>query len=165
MDKGLLRSDLFDRSKATPCIEDHSRARDKGGYYRINKNTHGYRRLHRLVFAKYHNITLTERDTVRHLCGNASCLEPTHMALGTSKDNRADTVKMDRHGHILKKDDVKEIRRLYKTTPMTQQQIADRFKVSVPLVSMIVNGRTWKGADSDSAQTLHSNCSGAGNSC
>jgi hypothetical protein len=144
MDERLLRSELHNGQKTTPCIESNWRVKDKEGYYRINKKTHGYKSLHRLIFAKYHKITLTEKDMVRHLCGNASCLEPTHMALGTSKDNRQDTVRMDRHGHKLKKADASEIRRLYKKTNMTQKEIADKYDIAISLVSMIITGRIWK---------------------
>lgn len=39
--------------------------------------------------------------------------------------------------------DVTEIRRLYATGTLTQSQIAERFGISRPNVSLIVTGKTW----------------------
>ena len=43
----------------------------------------------------------------------------------------------------LSEDDIREIRKLYFETNITQQKIADRFKVSQAQIGRIINGLRW----------------------
>ena len=45
---------------------------------------------------------------------------------------------------ILSEKEVREIRRLYETTEITQYELAAQFGVTQPQISQIVTRRTWK---------------------
>ncbi len=79
-----------------------------------------------------------------------ACSEPTHLLLGTYKDNHADAIKAGTHASVTKptailtEGEVKEIRKLYKTTHLTQKDLAIKFCVSIPTISMIITRKIWK---------------------
>jgi hypothetical protein len=84
---------------------------------------------------------------VLHRCDNPSCVNAEHLFLGLPKDNTSDMVAKKRHGwrdgqpwQKLNAMDGERIRQL-RLAGHTQQEIADVFGVSRPLISLILSGR------------------------
>jgi len=89
---------------------------------------------------------------IRHKCKqNPKCVNPAHLETGTHQENSND---MKRDGtsskgssHYkakLNDDSVKEIRRLYGDTNITQNQLAKQFGVSKFAIGCVVNNLSWK---------------------
>jgi len=92
---------------------------------------------------------------VLHTCDNATCVNPSHLYLGTNYDNIQDRVKRgrsaDRHGENhpfsrLKLKDIMEIRALAKDGDITTTAIAKKFGISIGHASDIINGKKWRKA-------------------
>lgn len=84
-----------------------------------------------------------EGMVTRHLCGNGSCCEPTHLKFGTRKENALDTIQMKQHtGVKLDENKVREIRRL-RDNGMKLEEIASRFNVNWSYVSLVVKKKRW----------------------
>jgi hypothetical protein len=84
---------------------------------------------------------------VLHRCDVPSCVNVDHLFLGSPKENTEDMVSKGRHfwrsrlpWQKLDKDAVERILEL-RRLGLTQQQVADQFGVSRPLISMIENGK------------------------
>ena len=89
---------------------------------------------------------------VRHMCHNRLCCNPTHLLLGTSKDNFDDKIKANRAGDsVMKKGEenmnakltstqVQEIRKIQN---QTIRQIAKDYGVSKSLIGVIRNNQIW----------------------
>jgi predicted XRE-type DNA-binding protein len=93
---------------------------------------------------------------VCHTCDNRKCVNPDHLFLGSHDENmhdmkskgRAPRMQGEAHGQSkLTADQVREIRRLSEEG-LTQRAIANRFGISRPHVSYIVNGKYWAHLDS-----------------
>ncbi len=74
--------------------------------WRASLDKHGYgqfkgatgttpKRAHRIAYSLVCGDPTTD-EVVRHLCGNAACCNPAHLALGDQADNHADR---EAHGH------------------------------------------------------------------
>jgi len=109
---------------------------------------------------------------VLHKCDNPNCVNPSHLVLGTQKENIGDMVAKgrgnwargnshgthtrpgnyiknhpqgERHGCAkLTWKDVVRIRRLYATGVYSQRDLAEEFKISQPHVGNIVREDNWK---------------------
>jgi hypothetical protein len=95
---------------------------------------------------------------VCHHCDNRKCVRPSHLFLGTPKDNTADMIAKGRarydgphkpavgrrHGMVkLSVADVAEIRRRYAAGGVTQRQLGDEYGVSNAHVCGIIKGKFW----------------------
>ena len=130
------------------------------------RNSNGYGRVmvdgrkeyvHRIVYSlEYGDIP--EGLEVLHRCDNPPCININHLFLGTQADNTRDASAKGRmsHPHFAARGEahhnakltwpeVNEIRRLYKPWVCTASDLAQRFRVSVPTIKMIVRGQNWKG--------------------
>jgi len=90
---------------------------------------------------------------ILHACDNPACCNPLHLGAGTPSENsqqrdaRGRRVILrgeDTSWNRLTKTDVLEIRRLYRSTDLTQRELGERFGVSQSSVSNIVNFKEWK---------------------
>ena len=108
-----------------------------------------------------HNGEIPEHDSYHglcclHHCDNPACVNPSHLYLGTPADNNRDMVNRNRstkgrsynkgsnHGNAkLTETDVIEIKRMLAYGGLTQQWLADLYKVSRPLISNISSGKLW----------------------
>jgi hypothetical protein len=96
---------------------------------------------------------------VLHRCDNPKCVNPSHLFLGTQKDNSLDMVQKGRHplnkmgylptgkdhhhyqkGHKITREQAYQIRAMQ----APQKEIAALFGVDQSLVSMIRAGKIWK---------------------
>lgn len=80
---------------------------------------------------------------VLHHCDNRACCNPAHLFLGTNADNIEDAMRKGRMAKKLTKADVRAIRTLYASGEYYLRELAERFGVSVQLISKIVNRKCW----------------------
>lgn len=96
---------------------------------------------------------------VLHRCDNPPCVRPDHLFLGTQADNVHDAIKKGRAylgfavdvpiGELhprakLSNDEVREMRRLYRTSSMTIGQLANKYDVTDWHVRGIMRGKSRK---------------------
>lgn len=72
--------------KGEQCLEWPFRGRDKDGYGRCGQGP----RAHRVMCTLAHGDPPFERAEAAHRCGNASCVNPTHIRWATHKENEND---------------------------------------------------------------------------
>lgn len=98
---------------------------------------------------------------VMHRCDNPPCCNPSHLALGTNKDNSDDMMRKGRHrlrppfgeAHWCAKlslADVAAIRE-QRTRGVPISQVAAAFGVSESTVSEVANGKRWRHVSSAGA--------------
>ena len=124
------------------------------GYGQITEFVNGKRRTratHRLAW-EFAFGQIPEGLVVRHMCHNPACCNPTHLLLGTHKDNFNDKIKGNRAGNSVMKrgasnmnaklteDQVIAIR---KAQGVTIYELADQYGVSKSLISSIRMGKIW----------------------
>jgi hypothetical protein len=87
---------------------------------------------------------------VLHKCDNRGCVKPSHLFLGTPRDNMEDMATKHRHADCvgqhnpnakLTADDIREIRRI--GTSVTCRELAPRFGVCHQSIAAIRSRRTW----------------------
>lgn len=123
-------------------------SRSKAGYGRVSERANGNKRTkmaHRvsweLSFGKIPDGLL-----VCHKCDNPSCVRPSHLFIGTYKDNVADMQANGRGGNgnsKLTKEEVVEIRTLI-SHGEKQKSIAKKYNVCRETVQNIKYGKSWK---------------------
>jgi hypothetical protein len=87
---------------------------------------------------------------VCHKCDNKSCINPSHLFIGTPADNMRDKINKGRcpNGEQvacakLTENEVREIRRRYEEGGITQAKLADFYGVSVSGILLILKRRNW----------------------
>ena len=91
---------------------------------------------------------------VLHKCDNPPCVNPSHLFLGTHKDNSKDCVEKGRHfipnwkgekhrNCKLTESKVKWIRSVYNKKNMNQYKIARKLGVGQSNINSILNNKTW----------------------
>lgn len=126
------------------------------GCWEWNKvNKQGYGRFyfsgtsifaHRFSYLLYKG-NIPENYVVRHLCNNPKCVNPNHLAIGTTADNMLDKVlsgrqaKGNEHGmSVLTEAQVKEI---YQSS-LSNYDLADQYNTTPQMISFIRSGKNWK---------------------
>lgn len=120
-----------------------------GALNREGRGRHTVRGVTRYAYA--YSLLIDGTDVppgvpVRHLCGNPSCCEPTHLSIeGGQSANNADTVRHGRHRSAkLTPADAREIRRrLASGDPPSQAALADDYGVSPSAISAVALGKTF----------------------
>lgn len=91
---------------------------------------------------------------VLHSCDNPRCCNPNHLFLGTQKDNMGDckikgrSPRGEKNGHaVVRPEMVSQIKDLYASGEITQQEVADTFGLTRGMVHGIVIGRNWTHLD------------------
>jgi len=136
-------NDLFDCWNWTAC-------KDRDGYGQFHFKSKQYK-AHRVAWILSYG-EIPEGLIVCHHCDNPSCINPTHLFLGTHLDNAKDRDLKgrgaDHRGNDgiesrLKPEQVIAIRELYQTEK-NQSEIARMYKMSHSGIGLIVNRKTWK---------------------
>ena len=97
LDKPNYLEIIFKNSKpmSNGCIEWQG-YKNKGGYGR--RRFRGFKKLvHREVYELTHGCVIPFGLIVCHRCDNPACINPSHLFLGTHKDNIQDCIKKGRH--------------------------------------------------------------------
>lgn len=121
-------------------------SKDGYGSFRLRN---GSFRAHRISFI-IHKKSNIKGKLVLHSCDEPRCVNPSHLSIGTQKDNVHDCIKKgrftigSRNGNSkLTEEKVKTLRNAYATGIYTQMELAKKFKVSRVLVSDITRRKTW----------------------
>lgn len=118
------------------------------GYGRIGHKRKTLR-AHRVSFEIYHHKIENNQMFVCHKCDNPRCVNPSHLFLGTCKDNVADMYSKGRNSvrlgserkeSILNEESVKRIL----LDNRTHKKIAEEFGVTRSCISSVKQRRTWK---------------------
>lgn len=143
-----MRLSAFDRLFNKAMIQDsgcweYSGARQYNGYgaFRFEGRTIG---AHRMAYILCID-DIPEGMLVCHHCDNPPCVNPSHLFLGTEKDNSRDMISKGRQGgnRILTLEQVNQIRQeLSKGQPM--YQIAPKFGVCRVTIFNIKHDITWR---------------------
>jgi hypothetical protein len=75
--------------------------------------------LHRYSWEKAHGRKIPQGKFVRHKCDIRACINPSHLIIGTQRDNVMDMVKRGRHGNSIKS--AQSCRRGHPRTPANTQ--------------------------------------------
>jgi hypothetical protein len=134
--------------------------RTHGGYGALNRNVWGESVAHRLAWRLASKNRIPEGMQICHHCDNPPCVNPSHLFLGTPKDNMQDRNAKGRaaskigelNGRArLTAEDVAYIRRVYRPGHKSRQgdpraipALARRFGVSQSAVRLAVQGKHWR---------------------
>ena len=110
-------------------------------------------RTHRYSW-QLHNGIIPQNMNVCHKCDNPPCVNPSHLFLGTNKDNISDCIKKGRKPitdtkgikhwyHKFTNDQIKYIRN-YPIYRGSGRELAEMFNVSRECVYAIRKNRNWK---------------------
>ena len=108
-------------------------------------------KAHRVSYFVEHGRTDNDR-LVLHRCDVRACVNPTHLFLGTPKDNSQDAVMKGRNTKLYGEQNgkakptraaVRAIRRMCRRGGIYQKTVAKQFGVSEAAVSYVVNGGRW----------------------
>lgn len=117
------------------------------GYGRLRRGGRTYS-AHRYSYRVFKG-TLPKGLCVLHRCDNTRCVNPTHLFLGTKKENMRDMLLKGRQGRStphLTVDQVDEIRRRVHRGE-SKTALAEEFSVCRSTVQDISRGVTWQRAD------------------
>lgn len=89
---------------------------------------------------------------VLHKCDNRACVRPSHLYLGDHQDNMEDAARRGRMNggngsHKLSFEIAQEIRRRYRSEPISQERLGREYGVSGATVWAIVHNKTYKTDD------------------
>lgn len=103
---------------------------------------------------EYHNQACIAKGVYcLHKCDNPACVNPTHLYLGTQKNNMQDMVARgrkpsrvgERNGRSkLTENQVKNIRSLYCSGKYSKVDLGKMFKITAEQIGHIVNNKQWK---------------------
>lgn len=116
-------------------------AKHKSGYGEFRWNDNFYR-AHRVSY-EVHKGEIPQKKHVCHTCDNPPCVNPSHLFLGSDKDNLLDMAKKGRHGGtVLNPDKVRVIRDMLRLgVPVSR--ISSAFNVSNCAITCVRDGVTW----------------------
>ena len=107
------------------------------------------RQTHIVVWEKFHNncqrkeisLNYKTKKEVRHLCGHGACVQPSHLKLGTSKENMRDKRK---HGTQkgTSAAQAREIWRLREVVGLKPKQISDKLEMNHHIVVDVLYKKT-----------------------
>lgn len=129
--------------------------KNKGGYGYVGAFKKRKILAHRVSWF-IHNGAIPDELFVLHDCPDGDlpcCVNPKHLWLGTSQDNKRDSVLKGRAFIFLSeasptakltRESVKQIRNIYASGTSSQMEIAELFGVNQSQVSRVISRETWK---------------------
>lgn len=130
--------------------------KDPDGYGRFSMDAKGIRKCNNAARVSWElTFGFIEKNkdiVVMHKCDNPSCVNHSHLRLGSVTENNRDRAlkkrNSDQNGiknNMSKLDDeaVFVIRYLYKNTHLSHNQISEIFKVSRTAISLILENKRW----------------------
>jgi predicted DNA-binding protein (UPF0251 family) len=106
----------------------------------IGPNKHTKTTAHRVAYELHYGKVPDGLD-VMHSCDNRRCVNWEHLSVGTPKKNTQDMLRKDRQRKSnFSVDDLTDIK-LMRSHGMTQQEIANEYGVSRPLISLLLSGK------------------------
>lgn len=123
----------------------------KLGYGKITINNVSHY-AHRISWEDANGIEVPDGLVVMHTCDNPACIEPSHLSVGTQKDNVADQIAKRRYvrgwgsTHALSKlteEQAQEIRRRFDAGGITKAALAREFGLSATGVWRVITGRSY----------------------
>lgn len=117
------------------------------GYGFIKRKDGAQLRAHRVAYELVHD-PIPDGLQACHRCDNPRCVRPSHLFLGTAKDNAADMVAKGRSARLvgerngaarLTRQDVETIR----AEDGLYHDLARRFRVSPSAIGLIKRGERW----------------------
>jgi hypothetical protein len=104
-------------------------------------------KLHRYMLEKELGIVIDRHLVVMHQCDTPSCINPSHLLVGTVADNNSDKINKGRHSKgeelsisKLTEEDVKNIF----SDDRSSRVIANDYGIEKTQVLRIKNGRSWR---------------------
>lgn len=107
-----------------------------GGYLGVNIGHSEHRTVHSLVALAYHG-DCPEGHEIRHLNGNNQDNRPDNLCYGSHLDNERDKYQNDGRRLKLTENQVKEIKRLFQTTALSNVAIGKMYAVSDVMIGRI----------------------------
>lgn len=132
------------------CMASTARVNDRG--YRVIWHEGKHAREHRVVYARSRGLAMRDIEglEIRHRCDNPSCVNPSHLEIGTHADNMRDMAERRRanpkrgSSHKLAKlteRDIPVIRQMLKSE--SQRHVANMFGVDQAVIGRISRGTSW----------------------
>jgi hypothetical protein len=94
------------------------------------------------------DVPAEEGKVIMHSCDNSMCVNPDHLSIGTHWDNTQDAIKKGRGPKYtpvkLSYELAQQIREEYKAGGVTQRHLADKYKVTLRNMQMLLNNHIWK---------------------
>lgn len=81
---------------------------------------------------------------VCHACDNRLCVNPSHLFLGSKKDNTQDMLKKGRQHAKLSALQVEAIKKVYASGDFTQKEVGALYGVSQGTIHNVVSGKQWR---------------------
>jgi hypothetical protein len=138
-----------DRRGESECWNWHGPTNN--GYGEYSSRFHKVRSAHRMSWVIHNGIIPADLEVCHH-CDNRACVNPTHLWLGTHEQNMHDMKQKGRAappvgaGNSLAKltdDKVREIIQLARNG-IAHRDLAERYGVTQPNITNIVNRKAWK---------------------
>lgn len=124
-------------------------AKDPNGYGRVSIWCKKSQLAYRVAWKITHGV-LFSNACILHRCDNPSCVNPSHLFIGTQKDNAEDRESKrrsprgeDRPNSKLTEDAVLHIREIAQDKSMSFRALSRRYGVSLKTILQVVSGRTW----------------------
>jgi hypothetical protein len=135
--KRPIEQRFFEKVQKSDGCWEWTGSKHRQGYGRIRAGER-LELAHRVSW-KIHFGDIPTGLSVHHSCDNPSCVNPAHLSVGTHKENMLDMARKNRH-HSRLKHLVSDIKTMVKHG-WTNQQVADYFGTTQPMISMIVNNK------------------------
>lgn len=149
--KRPVKDRFWEKVKKTKTCWEWTGYVNEKGYGQISIKRMGTRNhtilAHRLSW-QLNNGPISNDGCVLHKCDNPKCVRPSHLWLGTIRENNSDMCQKrrnnfgERNGHAkLTWESVAQIKKLIGKVP--GHKLAKQFKISQSQISEIKNGRAW----------------------
>lgn len=131
-----------DRCGPDDCWEWLGAKDRRSGYGRVSDGeavVYAHRLSWMLAFGAIPKFIGRRKAMVRHLCGNSSCVNPGHLAIGNGSDNNNDCHEMGRRVRFTL-EEIKIVRGL-KLSGMSNIDMARKFKVCCGTIDNVLKGK------------------------